>query len=49
MFHVESLDLVHRLCVTLQLSSVKSQLEEEKIRLEKMHSDEMEKLLQKVT
>jgi len=37
------------LCMSLQLSSVKSQLEEQRVRLEKTHSDEMEKLLQNVT
>lgn len=36
------------LWLSLQLSSVKSQLEEQKIRLEKAHGDEMEQLLQKV-
>ena len=34
--------------MSLQLSSVKSQLEEQRVRLEKTHSDEMEKLLQNV-
>jgi len=33
----------------MQLSSLKSQLEEEKIRLEKMHGNEMENLLKQVT
>jgi len=35
-------------CMSLQLSSVKSQLEDQRVRLEKTHSDEMEKLLQNV-